>query len=241
MAIQFDENRPRLFRVILSYENAAGELLELNLDFDTTKNNLDWNFIESPTEPNMQTIYRASVQATQQILLYVLDKAKQEYREKQKAKQMKPLPPSAKAPPRQRTEDEIYQLRKQVRLEAKPGIEALAFSALETAIDGKRDTEKRIFYPRNEILEKMLDKLSSVDRQTVLKGIDELNNTGRGEFTRKRRRSKDGKILYTLRVNCSVSGGIRVLLHESESSTGVRNFEILDISYRKDTYKKAGI
>lgn len=91
----------------------------------------------------------------------------------------------------------------------------------------------------------MMKNLSSEDRALVIKAIEEYNQRSIGQFKRLRFSRQEKGPLFTLRINTGSGGaGIRVLMHEvpnlaEESNTCA--FEILDVDYRKNIYKKRGL
>jgi hypothetical protein len=90
----------------------------------------------------------------------------------------------------------------------------------------------------------MMKGLAPSDQMEIVEGIQNYNETGIGKFRMLKALGKEGQRLYALRVNCGPRGGSRVLLQESKSEEtlpNTRKFQILDIDYRKDIYRKSGI
>lgn len=239
--VELNPNRPQKFTIALSYENEVGESLNLGLGFDIKRKEFEWNFIEAPSDPRMGGFREAALAASRSTLTLICTKVKEEYAERQRLRAVKPQIAPAKRP-KERASDEIYALRKEVRAEARRQVDTGGNALPDLASIAREEKVKSIILlPKEEVWEKMLGRLASTDRPIAKEGIGRFNQDGVGEFKRKRGKSREGEILYALRINCSVPGGMRVLAHEVSSTNGVRNFEIRDIRYRKDIYREAGI
>ena len=232
------QSQPHRFSVALGWKNDVGESLDVNLNFDTKANKFDWNFLEGPEDQTMVAMKSSSFVIAQNMLTIMEAEVRTQTEEKRKAEVAKPKLTVIKGTKRERVQDEVYGLRKIVRQEArdsKPA--ALQIVPKETPTEIKREIE----IPEQDEFDSMLAVLSTVDKGIVKVALDDFNEKGIGKFTRKKSRDEDGEPLYTLAVGCTVPKGVRVLVKESSSSAGQRTFEILDIRYRKDIYRKAGI
>lgn len=237
-----DIYNPHTFQVELSWENDLGELTELTMYFNTKKNMFDWSFIDPPTSPEMAGMQAICFVVTEKIL-QGLNHGVAARRETAISTEIaKAEAKDRPAQKRERFDDEIYQLRKDVKSQQR---QAQTASTAQDNIPAAPETtqiRKLILVPDGKIPQGFLTSLNAPDRETILQGIRDFNERGVGEFKRKRMRGREGDILYGLRVNCSAPKGARVLVREVESKqTGSRSFEIVDIRYRKDIYKQAGI
>lgn len=112
--VEFND-RPTKFKISLCYENEGRESLEVAFDFDTKKQQFDWNFIEAPSDPQMVGLYKAAFFASQSILLQIQKMAERQYEERrtQATSQSQVTLPDKKE--RERFRDPVYDMRKQVK------------------------------------------------------------------------------------------------------------------------------
>lgn len=229
--------KPHKFLIELIWRNQEGESLNVNLNFDTKGNKLDWNFLESPDDPVMISMRTSSFATAQNILKALEDDIVKQAEDKKspKSTQTALLPKGAK---RERSDDESYRIRKQVKEEAR---NARVDVTGNISFEPDSEIKKVILMPEQDKLLRMLNALGAVDQRIVQNSLEDFNKRGTGKFTRKRLRDGDGEPLYTLAIGCTAPKGARVLLKESSNSSGLRTFEIIDIRYRKDIYRRAGI
>lgn len=118
--VEFND-RPTKFKISLCYENEKEESLEVAFDFDTKKQQFDWNFIEAPTDTRLVEFCRAVFVVSQSILLEIQKEAERQYEEKrsQAIPQSQVTPPDKKK--RERFDDPAYEIRKQVKRKAREG------------------------------------------------------------------------------------------------------------------------
>lgn len=238
VSVEFDRNRPSKFTSRFFWKNDLGEETNLEVTVDIKKDIFDWSFLEHPSDSDMQEMRETMTQAIGQMLLKIEEDVLVRHREKQEAKKASAQEPPLKRPPRERVTDEVYRLRKQAKKEAREanGAKNVGATSLEEIIE-ERGVKRTIFLPPEEELAKMLNNLSSADREVVLREIDDFNIRGAGRLKRKRGKSKKGEVLYSF----SPKREIRVLLTEVKSGDNGRTFAIADIRYRKEVYRKAGI
>lgn len=226
------ESRPKKFCVFLGYESAQDESFEVDLIFDLYKNAYNWSFIEDPAElPALSSAFMGVVeQALNQIL-----------REVSKPKTEEAKPEVTKFAP---SKSKVEKVRPERNLPSRKIAPRKILSPIEQALLEKMDDEETEVIRKIEIPENLGDicrRLSNFDQGIVAEGIEEFNQRGIGGFKMLKARGEEGESLYTLRINTRVPGGVRILLKERGSLNGIRNFEILDIDYRKDIYRKRGI
>lgn len=230
--------RPHKFSIELGWRNEVGESLYVNLSFDTRGNKFDWSFLEGSEDPSMAAMKGSSFVLAQNMLRIMDADIRTQLEEKRRVELAKRAPTSTKSVKRERNEDEVYGLRKVVKREAR---QTKLTVVQATTLEAPTEIKKEISIPEKEDLEPMLAALGSIDQGIVRVALDDFNEKGIGKFTRKKSRDEDGEPLYTLAVGCTTPKGVRVLVKESSSSAGSRTFEIIDIRYRKDIYRKARI
>lgn len=237
--INFDSSRPRIFTMKIAFNNDLGESTEVECSINTVKNFMNWNHPEDPMllpkNSDLMAFRRSLMLATQSILDNVYRQAQEEYQSR-RASQTAPLPVETRRPKRERVQDPVYELRRTSRRQQQ---EQESTNILFDVLSSKEEIKNRVVLPSDEEFENMVRYLSHVDRDIVRKSIEEYNEKGTGaKFTRKRKVGTEGDIVYGLSIGCSVPKGARVLLRETESEVGTRNFEVKDIRYRKDIYPK---
>lgn len=238
VTIGFDKNRPQKFAICLFYQSEQGESKVITFSLDTKKNLLDWNIINSPNESRLSEFRKTALLVTKEILLQVQAEAERRFLAKQSKREIR-LTSMGENKPKERFTDETYQMKKQVLAEARARISVEEQMVLPNASEEK--VKKMIVVPGEEVLQAFLRSLSSVDREIIMRGIDRFNHDGVGEFKKERSIGKAGVALYALRINCTAPKGVRVLLTLLPSTKGEMSFEIVDIDYRRDIFRKAGI
>lgn len=241
--IKFDQNRPQRFSILLNYESASGEIRELKLSFDTKKGIFNWNIINAPTDSRLAVPHKSAFRVAESILSQIQAQAEKQYQEKMLQRRgVTEKPMVAEKKPKERFRDEAYDIRKQMRTErqTQANIEERT-SILDTSFIEEEGVKKKIIVPEKEILENLLKSLSSVDREIIIRGLERFNRDGVGWFKKDKGIGKAGVPLFQLRINCTVPKGARVLVTPALSSNGEMRFEILDIDYRKNIFRKAGI
>lgn len=230
LEVTLDRNRPRKFTVNLVYNNELDEEVEIEYTVDTTKGTFDWNFLEDPSHPENTKI---AAMRNQLALIASTSLVEIAAQEAQKRRSILPAQSTEVQTPtvkRERFDDPIYALRKQIRAEQRAA-KAQETEEIDITPALQKGSVKKIILD-NEDLEKKMH-VGIADKQVILEAIREYNERGVGKFTRKRKRGPDGEPRYTLRV-----GNFRVLVKEVAGTDGNRDFEILDVRDRKDVYPK---
>jgi len=238
--INFDPNRPRKFTIMVTFNNELGESTNIEYTIDTTKNIMDWNHPEDPMllpdDPDLRALRRSLLIAAQSMLDNVYRQAQEEYQLKRQSEGTSSAG-VVQRPKRERSQDPLYQLRKDTRAQQRE--ESINQGSLFEVLSQKEEIKNIVILPSEEEFEETGRFLSHVDRGIVRKSMEEYNEKGTGaKFSRKKGLGLEGELIYGLSIGCTVPKGARVLLRETESETGVRNFEIVDIRYRKDIYSK---
>ena len=230
--VNLDGNRPRKFTINLVYNNELDEEVEIVYAIDTTKQAFDWNFLEDPANPENARITTMRNQLIRLASTLLSTIAQQEDEKKRFRNTPKALrEEQTTSVKRERNDDPIYALRKQVRAELRSaGAEDSGEIDIMPALE-KGKVKNIIDLDSNELTRRV--HVGVEDAQNVFGSIRDYNERGVGEFNRKRKRGSDGKPRYTLRA-----GNLRVLARETSSERGIRRFEILDIRNRKDVYSK---
>lgn len=238
--IHFDPNRQRKFTINITFNNELGESTEVECTLDTTKNSMDWNHPEDPMllrdDQNLRSLRRSLLIATQFMLDNLYRQAQEEYQLKRQSEGTNPTV-VVQRPKRERAQDPVYQLRKDTKAQQRE--ESIDKGSLFEVLSQKEEIKNRVILSSDEEFEDMVRYLSHVDREIVRRSIEEYNEKGTGaKFTRKKKAGTEGELVYGLSIRCTVPKGARILLREAEPGDGTRNFEIIDIRYRKDIYSK---
>lgn len=240
--IEFDPSRPRKFKLSIKYGNELGEETSISLTVDSSNHFVDWNFIEDPMLPEneeVQSLRDNLLAATARILSYIESTTKTSSKITAETTQDTKV---AKRRKRERYEDPVYKLRREVRASAKQthasqyGSVRVEFSPESYAIE--RSIRNEVKLPKKEDIDELLKALSHEDRRIIVAAINEYNQRGTGGKFSRKKLLVQGEPRYTLSIGCSVPKGARVLLRETASEEGIRRFEIVDIRYRKNIYPK---
>lgn len=236
--IKFDPGRPKKLTITLSFDNGLGEATDLRFTLDTQKNTLDWNLLEDPMIPEDQettSLRSALIRASIDILTDIQAQAEKEFIARQSAKAQAVAVPRPQRIKRERNDDPVYQLRKQISADGETEVVTSDHIEMELSSAVRKNL---VTIPEAKELERKLKHLSYVDREIVKTAITEYNEKGTGgKFTKKKRLGPDGTPRYTLSIGCTVPGGVRALLKEQVSENEARAYEIIDIRYRKDIYR----
>jgi len=248
LSVEFPQGNARKFNVLLDYRNEQGEGTTLNLEFDAAKESFDWKpFLEDTSDPEMVEFKKSILLAAHSILSKVYQQVDTEFQQKQRERQTKTQAPQASN--RQSRPKEPYIPRERVVREKRlrpltPIQEILQDEMLFPIQPEQQRIKNQIVTPDMQELGKKMNRLSSEDSLLVTKGIEEYNQRAVGQFKRLRYSGEEKEPLFTLRVNCGKPGGIRVLMHEAPTlaeANNTRAFEIIDIDYRKNIYRKRGL
>lgn len=232
--IDFDRQNPRRFMLNLTYLNDCDEKLDLNFYFDLRNLSIDWNFLESPDDPRMTSLKIEVFRFTKAIFERWSSAIKVTQEESRPTNILTSVSTSPKLKQPYTPDTWRKELRK------KQPIKEEELKDLETKREeGNLDNPNRlILIPESSVMEEMLESLSYVDRQNIQDGIVEFNERGVGKFTRKKMRLNDDRVAWTLRVNTRTKGDARVLVKEAGIIDRVKQYEVVDIRYRKDIYRK---
>jgi hypothetical protein len=246
LRVEFPKGHPNIFNIYFYYENEQGESTTLELNFDTRKNEFDWKpFAPDTSDPEMTELRKASLFASYSILSQIQQQTEAEYQQKQKERQVKTQTPQATV--RQSRPKEPYVPRVKEKRQERPSPLSPIQEILQSNIPFFPETQRvrnQILVPEEEGFEDMIKGISAPDQKIIAEGIQNYNENGVGTFRMLKALGNEGQRLYALRVNCGPRGGSRVLLQESDSeetSPNIRKFQIVDIGYRKDIYRKRGL
>lgn len=242
--VYFDKNRPRQFDVTLVFESEDGEeTVEVVYNIDAGRKTVDWAYMADPMQSENDRIasFRSLLLiSTQAILKEIQGQAEEQYRARIAARQA-PVA-QAQSVRRERFDDPAYQLRKQIKAEAKgnqetaeptkPVEEPLSLAALIH----EEGVNKQIVLAEREVIDEKFIGVSSADREIIKRAIEEHNQRGVGNIRRKSSRP-GAEPRYDMYVSCSAPKGARVFMRESTAGNGARKFEIINITYRGKTWK----
>ncbi len=235
--ITFNKAKPQEFKIMLGYENGMGENISLKLEGGVKgEDRFSWSFIEPSSESEeLFNLHKTLLLFVHGVLVEVNKKATEQH-ERRNASRVVVSAPSKRTKKGEYIPDTW---RKGDKVEARQGTTPIQ------EVLAKEPTGKEVpgifskITPGEDVnLDSLMANLSSVDRDLVRSDINEYNVRGVGKFYRLRAPGSDGEPLYVLRVRVITRGDARVLLHEVESEQGSRRFEIIDIDYRKDIYRR---
>lgn len=238
--ILFEKQNPLRLILLLHYQAELEDDLFLRFRFDLKKGLMDWSFLESPEDPELEVIRSDAISVTHQILTRLLEYLSQIYESKQI---LETNNVTTRQTPAGRSDTQAYlpdTWRKEVK---RLGDEAESANSISIASlnESRSRTEEaiktQIVLPEDDVLKKFLNNLTSYDRDNVTTGISQFNEMRIGRLRRKVKRDLEGNPLYTLRINTKTPGDARVLVRELNSTKGERYFEIIDIDYRKNIYR----
>lgn len=237
VTVKFGQDRPNKFKISFIYENEDGESLDIDFYYDTKREAFDWNIREAPSDPRLCRFRNSVFSVSRLILDNVKNQAQRRYKEKRLSKEVEIRPATpVKKVARERYQDEAYDLKRGAR---KQVIEDGCSSVSDTAFEDHEKDIKRIFrFPEGVLPEKILAAISRPDQPVILAGVERFNQDGVGELKIIRIKKQKKPPYYSLRINCSVHGGARVLARKVSSSDGVEELEVFDVVYRKDTFTK---
>jgi len=245
--VEFPKGHPNIFNIYFYYENEQGESTTLELNFDTRKNVFDWKpFAPDTSDPEMKQLRDAGLIAAQSILSYIHQYVEDEYQQKQQEREAG-TQTQRPAQGRKIRSEEPYvprqKLERQERLRPLTPIQEILQSEMPIFAQPK-GIKNEIVLPEDQYLFDVMKGLAPSDQKEIVEGIQNYNEIGVGTFRMLKALGNEGQRLYALRVNCGPRGGSRVLLQESDSeetSPNIRKFQIVDIGYRKDIYRKRGL
>lgn len=229
---------PTKFDATFTYENDSGESIKFALSFDTKKGSFDWNFLESPDDPNMQALYAAGMNAAFEILQQANELAEQKYLARHPPK--KGTQPTIQPTKRILSGHHVYIPRAKAEKEAKvqplsPIKQVLSKNVL---VSEQSRVHNYISFDEEAVRDR-IQFLSQADQELVITGLHRYNEHNLARFKQLKTLSSEGEVRFSLRVSSTSSrGGVRVLVREVSSETGQRFFEIIDIGNRKDIFRK---
>ncbi|MEK7517106.1 MAG: hypothetical protein AAB583_01020 [Patescibacteria group bacterium] len=243
--IAFSQANPNQIYMQLHYESKENEVLDLLLLFDTKRGEFNWLVLEAPDDPEMTNKKDAVFLAAKSILSDVQKQVEAEYQQKQKERQAKSQKPHATT--RQTRPKEPYVPRQKEERQQRPR----PLTPLQEILQGEihpllqpeqQRIKNQIVIREDQDMNEITENVSLQDSGLVIKAISEYNERGVGQFKRLRLSGEEKEPLFTLRVNTGLGGGgIRVLMHEvpnAAEENNTRSFEVLDIDYRKNIYRK---
>jgi len=242
IGVAFPKGHPNIFNIYFHYKNQQGESTTLELNFNARKNIFDLKpFIETTDDPEMAELRKAALIASRSVLSQIQRHVDVEFQERQRAKAARatPIPqPTTKKP----KEPYIPREKEEKFVPEKP-LTAFQEALQTTILPTREEVKNQVLVPAEEETKDLIRSLSPEDQQIVLDGIIKYNETGTGKFKMLRSVGREGQRLYTLRIT-GTGGGIRALLEETTNGGDLekgRNFEIIDIDYRKNIYRKRGL
>lgn len=243
ITVQFDKNRPRKFDIALVFESEDGEeTTEVNYSIDATRRTMDWEYAVDPMLPENERIatFRSLLLiSTQAVLREIQGQADEQYQTKAASRETSTM--QVQRVKRERFEDPIYAIRKEIKAEQRQAEkERIKEDEIAVAeIMESANIKNEIEVPEGKDLKKLLRHISPEDGGIAVSALQEFNEFSTGlELTKKRKSGPDGTERWTGRFACTVPRGGRILITPSKFAKGSRKFRIIDIRYRKDVYPK---
>lgn len=246
--VVFPQGNPIQVYAYLHYQSKKDEVLDLVLKFDAKRGKFYWNVLDAPDDPEMKSKKDAVLLAAKSILSDVQKQAETECQQKQKERQTKAQTPQTIV--RQPRPKETYVPREKVAKEKRTRPLTSFQEALQSKMSfpiqpEQQRVKNQIVIKGDQEINEMAKNVSFQDRELVVRAISEYNQRNVGQFKRLRYSGQEKEPLFSLRVNTGQGGGgIRVLMHEvpnPSEADNTRAFEILDIDYRKNIYRKRGL
>lgn len=235
VVVNFDQSRPDKFSVQFHYENYEGESLNFNVTYDAKKGTSDWSFIETPNEtPEMENFFKSILLSTKSILSKIEEKSLSTFKERtnEELGRTKAIPVSDSQKQEKRVhlsgkaqDDQREEITEQPKGPLTP-IQQAHIDIDSMLLNQKGNGEKNnisIFIPADEILNDLMGKISSDDKETIRKGLARYNDhSGQMDIEK----LKTGN--YRLRI-----GDFRVILRKNNGE-----YEIVLIGNRQHIYTK---
>jgi len=238
--VKFYKDFPHKSDIILYYENNSGEKVELTFKLNTKSNEekIDWDFLESPDDPQMRDMKNAVLIAMQNTLNDVKKQAEVDYQERQKAKNTQAPQIDSNGLKKSLDKNGTYipkeKQEKQKKPERRPGIIEQAQSAIMPVKEN--EIKKHINLVTSKEIGKMLSKFSTESQEKIIKAIQRFNENGTGRFKALGRKHEE-KTVYELRVDKH-----RVLVVEDHlNGSGTKNYVAIEIGRRSEIFKKENI
>lgn len=235
VSVTLDRSKPQKITTVLRYVGDEGDALTFTLDVDTAKRKFDWNLIE---DPNLKLGLKAEA-------LIILDKIidKIQLKAQSLAQQKKPTlvqvtpqGPTRKIPViNYQKAEKIVEKRQPIASITPLKIELSKSVSQKPEIHHVRNI---INLPSDEELAKLLAGYTPYQQEDILDGIKEYNLRQIGEFKKVEKSNKETEDRYTLRISVTgIKKGVRVFMTESNSSNGIRGFNIKSIKLRSKAHK----
>lgn len=238
--VKFYRDFPNKTNIVLYYENDKGEKVKLSFDINTKnkEEKIDWDFLESPNDTEMEDMRNTALLSARSALLAVQKQAEIEHQEKQRARATNTTTPSIE---KHKENTWIPREKKEKTTQLKPLFvieETLRDKILPSAENG---IKKHIDSPKDVDIRTFMKNLSLENQEKIIERIKRFNEGGLGRFKALTDRKYHGKPVCELRV-----GDFRVLVVEADSKNGngsndvkkrLQSFEIVEIGDRKDIFK----
>lgn len=230
-------------KIFFSYEGEEGEKHHLLFTINTGKEEIEWDFLEDPNDPEMQEMKNAvmlSVKSALQNVKEQIESANQQRQSEKKDASAFQLP-ETKA---KKTKEEIYVPREKFEKPERPKpltpLQQTLQETIETSSDAK--VKKQIVFPKDETAKKriiaFMETLTLEERESIEISIRRFNEEGIGSHQKLADRWDSGKQVYSLK-KVGRHKQFRVLTVESDSKNGNGvQHEIFEIGRRRDILKK---
>lgn len=237
VSFKFDNGKPRQFSITLLSTSPSGDHFQPSFEYDAKNKSFDWNIIDSPSSASedLQRTRREAMRLAKLVLSHIESTIEGEKTVERVVSEI--TVPEVPKPKIKREQTVVPVSQKTSRMPKQPDVLTPIKRALaEPFVPFEEErVRNQIIVPDKRTLQKLLRRLSFVDRQTVEARIAEYNENQLGRF---QQLEETGEPMFSFRVNCSARGGVRVLMREVQGRDKVRLFEIFDIDYRKNLLRK---
>jgi hypothetical protein len=247
-AVKFYKDFPHKTNIILDYENARGEKARLSFEINSKKRKIDWNFLESPEDKEMENIKNATLFSIQSTLLATLKLAEAEYRERQKARAVntvnQPIESDISEKVIKEHKEKTWVPREKYK-EIKPKKPSnVDESPQSDALSSKENEVKKYLTPeKGKSINDIIKNIPLESQDYVIDGIRRFNEEGIAKL-KPLQMYHEGKKVFERRI-----GDFRVLATQAdvknENGNGNGNgnekksvFEMFEAGNRREIFKK---
>lgn len=238
ISFKFNRDFQSRFKVAFYYENDEGEEAELNFDIDTKskKESIDWNFLESPDDPEMKEMKNAVMLSVESVLQDVKRQTMpltQQYPDREKDINTSPLL-EVKS---ERVKEKVWVPREKFKKQehAKPFTSVDEVLQSEIVPIVKNGIKRRVVIPKNteEIRPKDIDRAKWA---MLMRRIERFNRDGLGSFEMIEKTKHNKMHLYRLKI----SKEFRFILtrSEHENDDGPQLYKFYKVIRRNDEYRE---
>ncbi|MBI2029174.1 hypothetical protein HYT02_02040 [Candidatus Gottesmanbacteria bacterium] len=217
ITVDFKDRLKKRFTITLHWYNEdTGESSNMYIFFDLNNKSIDWSILDSLDFPENSHFKQWFIDYSSEILNHILTNKI-----------------SLKTA---QDRDPVYKMRKDARKITRD-LNGISYG-LNLQPEEQKLRREIVGFVDDSVIS-ALNKLNPQDREAIERAIKKLNDSGLGAIEKISPPAKDGVERYRLKSN-TPSGPFRILLIQTESTSGVERFLIEDIGRRKDIYRRKG-